>query len=290
MKIKFSLLLFLISIFVSCQSNNSIKKNLITGITTIGDGLSCSTVFLSDETNKIERTTFTYGERFYLNFDNITGFIKKNDYVFPGMRLTITDKAGDTLLFKNDMYEKNTSGFNLSPLLLRANIITGAPIHSKKEYNANVYIWDKIGKGTYNAKMKFKVIANDKLSIINEGVSYDELYLFSLEENAAIIDGEIKFDQTIYCMIEGLNGFKVENQKVAIGLKMIITDANGMVILNEEDLVGDMVINSLELTKQLAPKFTISPSNIKNPLTCEIMVWDKRSSNKLSISTRLNIK
>ena len=45
-----------------------------------------------------------------------------------------------------------------------------------------------------------------------------------------------------------------------------------------------------ELKKQIAPSVIFSGSEIKNPVTCEVTLWDKKSENKIKVSIDLDIK
>ena len=86
---KIFLCAFSVFAIISCEFSKSVNINLISGLSTAGDGLSCSNVYLSIGENEIKRTTFTYGEIFYLNFNNIEGFKREEENVFPGMKLLI---------------------------------------------------------------------------------------------------------------------------------------------------------------------------------------------------------
>ncbi|GAA3603127.1 hypothetical protein Q4Q39_13825 [Flavivirga amylovorans] len=140
MRIKILVVTFLLLAVFSCEFNKSVSKDLTTSLTTKGDGLSCDHVSLSDGTNKINRNSFVYGEKFYLNFNNIKGFEKVKNSVFPGMKLLILGKKGDTVMFSNDLYADNKKGFNVSPLLLQSVITVANPIHSNNEYEIFVNI------------------------------------------------------------------------------------------------------------------------------------------------------
>ena len=83
------LLLFLLVFVYSCNFAQSIEKDLETGLTTRGKGLSSEEVFLSDGENIIKRNTFTYGETFYVNFNGMDGFVREKGYAFPDMQLLI---------------------------------------------------------------------------------------------------------------------------------------------------------------------------------------------------------
>ena len=290
MNFKTFLIALLISPVISCEFNKSVNKDLITGLVTKGDGLSCESVYLSNSLDKINRSSFIYGEKIYVNFNDIDGFSKDGDNVFPGLQLLVLGMNGDTVMYHNDLYENNPDGFDISPLLLQGNITVAKPIHSGNEYTLFVSIWDKKGEGTYKAEMDFDVISNNQIKVENNSISYAEIYLFSQERNTVITGNEAKFNENIFMIFEGLEGFRIEDGKAAIGLSLKGKDAEGKVILNEDDLIGDLSMEASELKNQLAPNFIFSGSDIENPVTCEVMIWDKRSDNSIKAQIALNIQ
>ncbi len=286
---KLLVIILFVSSLVSCQTNVSVKKDLMTGLITKGNGISCENVYLSSGVEQLKRNSFTYGEKFYLNFDNTTGFEKQENKVFPGMELLITNRKGDTIMHKPDMYKENSNGIDISPLLLQANITAADPIHSGGKYTFFINIWDKKSTGTYSAEMDFDVQANDKIAINNNNISFDEIYLFSSETGNTIVDNNAKFDEKIYFVFEGLTGFYEEAGKSSIGLSMLAKDSEGNIILEEKDLLVDSNLERSEL-KKLAPNFIFSSSSIKSPISCEIHIWDKKSDSKIHALAKLNIK
>ncbi|HJX72271.1 MAG TPA: hypothetical protein VJ346_09970, partial [Bacteroidales bacterium] len=154
----------------------------------------------------------------------------------------------------------------------------------------NINIWDKKGEGTFTAKMDFDIISNKQIAIESNHVSYDEIYLFSKEREITITDNAAKFNENIYMIFEGLEGFKEEEGKVFIGLSMKIADSEGNLILNEDDLMGDSYMIASDIKSQLSPNFIFTGSDIKNPVNCEIVIWDKKGESKIKASVKLNIE
>src|SRR4030042_3433757 len=290
MKTKLLVITMLMFAILSCEFRKSVNKDLLTGLTTKGDKLSCDNVYLSDGEEKISRNSFTYGEKFYLNFENIEGFKKDGEYVFPGLQLIVVSQAGDTVMKYKDLYADYTNGMNISPLLLKAHLTVATPMHSNNKYSLNINIWDKKGEGTFTAKMDFDIVPNKQIEIESNHVSYDEIYLFSKEREITITDNAAKFNENIYMIFEGLEGFKEEEGKVFIGLSMKIADSEGNLILNEDDLMGDSYMIASDIKSQLSPNFIFTGSDIKNPVNCEIVIWDKKGESKIKASVKLNIE
>ncbi|HCC70013.1 MAG TPA: hypothetical protein DEQ09_02520 [Bacteroidales bacterium] len=275
---------------ISCDSGKSVSKDLITGLTTHGDGLSCEDVYLSDGEKGINRNTFTYGEIVYINFENIEGFKKNGENVFSGMKLYVLNQSEDTVLIYPNLYAEYQDGINISPLILQANLTFADPIHSDEEYTLHIDIWDKNGDGTFVASMDFDVNHDEQIMIDNENLSYKEVYLFSEGENKVLTQSTANYNENIYLIFEGLEGFVEENGMVFIGLGLKVMDSVGELIINKEDLIGDSGLESSQVKERLFPSFIISDTIISNPVTYEITIWDKKGENKITASVDLTLK
>jgi hypothetical protein len=282
--------LLLILTLAGCQFSKSVKKDLVSGLLTKGDGLSCEDVYLSVNTGKTNRNTFIYGEKLFINFNNIEGFNKENEYVFPGMRMFVISKTGDTVLQTNDLYGGYSEGIKLSPLLLIGDLTFASPMRSKDEYTLHVIIWDKKGKGKITATMDFKIVSNDQIKIEANKVTFNEIYLFSKERDAVITDNIIKFNENIYVIFEGLSGLMEINGLVFPGLGVSATDNEGKIILDYKDLFSDYSENGItesDFKTRVSAHFTIFDTKFKNPLHCNLIIWDKKSDNSIKASTDL---
>lgn len=283
-------ILFVFILFQSCEFNQSVKKDLITGLNTAGVGLSCDNVYLSIDNKKIQRNTFTYGETFFLNFNNISGFTKENGNVFPGMDLLIINETNDTILYETDMYADYTEGINLSPLLLQSNVVVADPILSNENYTFYVSIWDKKGTGVYKANMKFNVKSNKEIKLESKNIDYKEVYLFSENNRKTITDNKINLNDNVYIIFEGIEGMSEENGNVSVGLSIYAKDSNDNILINEADLIGDSPMTAAELKNQLAPNIIFTGSEIMSPVHCEVIIWDKKGENKIKANIDFTVK
>jgi hypothetical protein len=284
MKTKIFFLLFTLTL-TACNFSKSARIDLITGLTTTGDLLTCDDIFLTVNEEKVNSVTFTYGDEFLLNFNNIEGFTRENERVFPGMDLIVTNLTGDTMLVSKDLYKNYPDGINLASLMLQSKITAAAPIHSNGEYTLFVKIWDKKGSGTFNAKLNFKVAPSEKIVITPEVATYGEIYLFSEKSKRVINDNKIKLNENVYLLFEGLAGFKEVNGTVFPGLSIKASDEIGEQLLNYEDLFADNSetgFNASDFNLQVSSKLVFSSPEVKNPLHCKIVLWDKKSDAKIS--------
>lgn len=287
-------LLYLICLFfmLSCQFNKSVNKDLITGLYTTGDGLGAERVYLSTETEEIERTTFTYGEKIFVMFDDMSGFVKANDKVFPGMHLVVTGQAGDTVMQVADLYADNPEGFDITPLVLRTDLIVAAPIHSGKAYTWHIDIWDKKGKGKFSSTLDFNVIPNALIKV-ESNVSYDEIYLFTRERGRVLTDNMATSGEDTYILFEGLTGFNVENNFVFPGLSLRVTDQTGKALLEDMDLFEELSASGVlqsDFNQLISAQLSFPTASAETQVNCEALLWDKRGNGKVRVTTKLTLK
>jgi hypothetical protein len=288
-----NVIFIVIAVLVSCNTNKSVQKDLVSGLLTKGDGLSCDNIYLSVNDQKTNKSTFVYGQKLKMNFDNIKGFKEENGNVFPGMQIFITGKSGDTLLQSGDLYQMYDNGLNLSPLLLHADLTVATPISSDGDYTMFVNIWDKKGKGKFKGELDFKVVSNDKLKVDTEGVTFDEIYLFSNDRDAVITDNKIKFNENTSLIFEGLTGFMEENELVFPGMSLIARDNDNNTILEYDDLFAEYITQGISVSdfySGVSSYFTLEPGDLKVPLHFAVSVWDKKSEARISVETDLYVE
>jgi hypothetical protein len=291
MKKTFYVILFSM-VVTGCHFSKSVNKDLITGLTSTGNGLTCEDVNLMVNDKRKVTSSFSYGEKANLVFNDVKGFKLDNGKAFPLMQILVTSLNGDTVLFADDLYSEYADGMDFTPLKLTADLTVATPIKSGSEYQLKVFIKDRKGSGTYTSKLKFSVGRNDKIKAEPSNVSYDEIYLFSVgEESGRVInDGKIKFGDAIYLMVEGLKGFKEEDNMVFPGLSLKGTDSGGSVIFNYEDLFSDFITTGISVSDfitRISAHFVIKESKINNLLHLDLVLWDRKSEAKLRIETDL---
>ena len=286
---KISVLLSILMLSASCNFSRSINKDLVTGLLTKGNGLSCSKVYLSDGEGEIKRSEFTYGEKVYVVFEDIDGFKRTDGSAFPGMKLQVTDPEGNLLMDIEDLYKDYSEGVEHDPLELNTWISMADPIHSGRAYHLFIEIWDKQGEGIFSAEMDFTVERDKEIQADVQHVTYDEIYLYSESRNEVVLDHQAGFNETLLLMIEGLDGFHVVEDMVHAGLSLTISDAAGNQILNEQDLLAGSPIAATDFQERLVPNFVLTGTETLNPVTCLVQVWDKNSEARISISTKLQV-
>jgi hypothetical protein len=273
----------------SCEMNKSVKADLATGLSSKGDGLSCNDVFLTANDEKINRNEFVYGEKFELNFNNIEGFKEVSGGVFPGMKLLVIGKQGDTILYNADLYANLTDPTTIKPLQLNTSITIGNPFRSNSSYKAIVHIWDKKGKGTFDTEFEFNTVANKSVQITANGITANEIFLFNGERNAIVTSGKIPFETEITLVFDELQGYKSEDGQSELGMSMVIKDKNQEILLSEMDLLKEQKMNVMEQNKQLYGSF-ILPKDVKGPVLLEVVVWDKLGEGRIKVLAKLELE
>lgn len=292
MKTLLAILFLAILTATSCQFNQSTSVDLTSGLSTKGNGISCDKAHLSVDGKHISRSTFVYGERFYINFNGVNGFVKTGSNIFPGMKLTILDQNKDTILHNDDLYEKySDEGVKFAtPFLMNANIVTAQPMHSGEKYTLFLRIWDKKGSGTFKATMDFDIIANELIEVENTNLKYDEIYLFSEKENKVVVDNTAKLNEKLYIFFEGLEGFKEENGMAELGLKITAIDNAGTEVLNMDDLFYDTPAKVSDINGMVSANIIINSKTVNNPILWTTLIWDKNSDNKIEATVKMNFK
>ncbi|MDH4474097.1 MAG: hypothetical protein QE487_15925 [Fluviicola sp.] len=288
-KITYCFLLLSVIVFSSCEFNKSVKVDLTTGLTSKGSGLSCEDVFLTVNDEKANRNVFVFGEGFNINFNQIEGFKRLGNEVFPGMELLILDKQGDTILYNPDLYADYPDPITKTPLLLSTMITIGNPFRSNRSYTATVHIWDKKGKGTFDTKFKFTTIPNKSIETRSNGITANEVYLYDEEIDTVIASNKIPYDNEIMLAFDNLKGFKSKNNLCELGMRMVIEDKNGEPVLSEDDLLKDQTMDATQPNKQVFGSFKL-PKSVKGPVTLEVIVWDKIGTGKITTKAILDLK
>ena len=269
------------------------KKDFVSGLTSTGSGLTCEEVYLKVNDERTDRNSFIYGEVVNLVFEDVKGLKQENGKSFPKMQIIVNSLRGDTVFFADNLYSEYTEGMNFSPLQLTGDLTVAAPIKTGGEYLLTVIITDRKGAGIYLSKLKFSVKGNDKIKIEPLNVSYNEVYLYSQGKNKVINDGMISFDDNIYILAEGIKGFKEENGLVFPGISFRGSDASGKAIFNYEDMFSDYSTTGIavsDFNTKISAHFKLTGSEFNNPLHAVIIIWDKKSSARMKISTDMTVK
>jgi hypothetical protein len=262
-------------IAASCQVNKSFSTNPSIGLSTKGNGLSCDDVTLTNADGNVNSNEFVYGEKLEIHFNNMEGFTLRGKEAFPGMSLTVVSDKGDTILHNKDVYKDYPDKIDMSPLALTAYFTAANPLHSKKSYRLLIHIWDKKGKGTFDATLSFSIKPNPVLKHQTGKIKYDEIYLFDRAADRSITNDKIRPEQEIFVIFEGLKGFPAVNGKSDIVIAMTAKDDLGRLILDEKDLTNGIPLDETTVKGQIAPNVVFHAGQFKNPIKLDVRIYDR---------------
>ncbi len=285
-------ILFIALVFSACNFNQSINKDLITGATSRGDGLGCDDVSIQINGKTEKRNTFTYGEKVDFVFDGISGFKEENGKVYPEISMVVVKKENQIVLSEPNLLNL-TEGTNLSPLQLRANLITSFPYQNNEEYEVQLTIWDTKGEGKFTYNMPFTVQENKLLKIKSTNISYTSIFIWNKSENKVVSDNKMSKEQKYLLVLEGIDGLKIENEKIFPALSLLLTDAKGNMIISSPNLYEKYSngIDATTFTKgQIPITLTFGDGQIYNPYKLSVQLKDAKSEYKLDITTELELE
>ena len=133
------------------------------------------------------------------------------------------------------------------------------------------------------------MINDPNIIVKTNNVKVDEIYLYDAENNKVLYN-EIDINKNVYIQVERLKGFVPKDNEIFSGITLRVTGANGMVLMNEKDIVGDQSYPVEKFEHMVSPYFVVLGKDIKNPISCFCSVWDKQSSNSINIEFKVNVR
>lgn len=278
---RLTLLLSAIYLLNACNGSISVKEDLSNGMSISGVNLTCEDVqpYIGESISK--SSTYQYGTPISIKFSDIMGFESVNGRVFPGMKITVTNSAGESVFSMKDMYAEEKNGFPESADLdLTANLTLANPIFSGEEYVITVMIWDKKADGKFTAKYPISVEANENLVIeSNSGtLAMDEVYLWSEGSKQTIIDNVLTAGDKVYLIFDGmLPNFTEDEGVISPGMSIYVTDVDGKTVEMAGDLFGEYDETGMtaeDIGEKLSISFVV-PEVSRGPIHVTVEIWDK---------------
>lgn len=277
----------ILGLFMACNFNQSVSKDLMTGLTTRGEGLSAKEVYIADGEKKATDNTFLYGQKIYTNFVNMDGFVIENRQFFPEMQVVVVSKAGDTVLRNENML--GGKGLDASLSTLNGHVMLATPIQSGAEYTVAYTVSDTKSDAVFYSELDLKLKKDPNVRIKEEGLWAKETYIFNQDSGTVVTKGEIPFETNMLFDLQGLEGYEVVEGRANLGMSAIVIDADGQVILNRPDLLANRMLTDAEVKKGLASTLKIRKGNVVNPLKWKVEVWDKTNNAKITVEADLDI-
>ena len=276
----------------SCNFNKSINKDLDTGATSTGNGLSCDDIrVMMSDASVVSSNEFVDGSRVTISFNNMKGFTRIGKKVYIGMSIEVRSKSGKLIEQNNDLFA-DRQWFAIDPVSVSAYFNAEFNEQKDKDYIVKIRIWDKKGKGTFNYEMPYSVKPNEVLTIKSKGLSAESVELFDLDFGYRIVKNDLfQADQHEF-RFAGLRGFTEENGKAFVDGSVKITDADGKMILNAENLFSDYKesgISAKDVSELVSIKFNFGQDKVKSPVMIEAAVTDLKSGKSISAKTKMDL-
>jgi hypothetical protein len=277
----------------SYSKSKSVSKNFSLGLETFGKNLSCDKVDIYADDAVLSGNEVYYGQVLKFRFENLKGLKNVNGKIFPGLKMYVLNSKKDTMIVYEDLYEEYNGGLALDPFTALAEITVGNPIFSNADYTAHILIWDKKSKGnTFSSKFKFKPLPNKFNKITEKGVSAKEVYLFSKRTNEVLLKNEIKIMEQVYIYFNGVEGFTEVDNTIFAGASLKAIDGNNKVLMDKSDLFeeySESGIDAESFIELFSLSFYVIEKNVKNPITVQSKIWDKKSNSYLEFETQCTI-
>ncbi|GEM_PF-934776 len=290
----FALIVFVFTIFSSCDMRQSINQDLTTGAQSRGDGLSCQNVEIEINGKVESRNEFVYGEKVNLIFNDVQGLTKKNGKTFPGMSVYVVSNTSDTVLSEPDVLPEMVEGTTLFPLKLTAFFNALMEYKDGQEYTVHAKIWDRKGDGTFTYEMPFTIVPNDVLTIEENGLEFASIYLWDETEKLVVANKKVNQSSTLMLLLDEVKGMSVQNGMSFPALSLQIVDDSGNEILFNENLLSQFAttgVREVDLTEgQLHATITFTEGSISNPCKLKAVLSDLKSDKKIEVKGELVIQ
>lgn len=283
-------ILSIILVYTSCQFNQNVHTDLITGAYSRGDGIGSDNVTININGKVEKRNEFIFGEKINFIFNNIIGLTNIENKTYPGLSMHIVKNEKDTVLSYSNLLKNLDDGTNLSPLQLQAKLDATLPYKNNEKYKVYITIWDKKGDGKFMYDLPFTIKENDLFTIKNNGIKYSNIYLWNETLKQAVFDRNVSSEHTFIVILDNIEGLELYNKKVFPIFSIDLVDSNENKIISIPNLLHDFEtegINPLDLKSQLVAKITLPKSEVQNPCKLIVNLKDKLSSKGINISTDL---
>lgn len=291
-KIKPLILIIGFFIFNSCQFNQSVNTDLITGAYSRGNGIGTDDVNIEINGKIEKRNEYIYGEKVNFIFNNVSGLTSLNNKSYPGLSMYIVKNKKDTILSNSNLLKNLENGTDHSPLQLQANFTAALPFKNNEKYKLFINIWDKKGDGKFTYELPFSIKENNLLSIENKGIKYSNIYLWNETIKQPVFNKNISTNDLLILVFDNIDGLDIINDKVFPIFSIELTDNVGNKIISNPNLLENYInegINPEDLKKQLTAKLTFTKGVINNPCKLTVKLKDNNSSKEINIRTELKI-
>ena len=132
--------------FVLCACNFSVgtKKDFGTGLSYKYNGFAVDEVLLVGPDNTaMSSNEVALNSKVGIVVQGLTNYQLKEDKAYPGIQLSVTDKAGTAVIDEADLFA-NSEGYSTDDAsVLRGTVTVGDPMKAGETYHMKMRVWDK---------------------------------------------------------------------------------------------------------------------------------------------------
>ncbi len=292
-RIASSIILILFLLFSSCEFNQSIHTDFLTGATSRGNGISCEHVDIIINEKIETRNTFTFGENVVIYFYQMDGFEQFEGKIFSGLSLTILNSKNDTLVNYLDLLSENEEGLDYQDSSITASFNVISKSEENEELKLYIKIWDKKGEGTFDYTLPFYIKQNEFLEVETSGLEFDQVYLWNKTKKIVIVDNILNSEDETQIFFNGIRGFTEKEGMVYPKFQIEIIDNNENIVISSENLLSKFEQTGIVLAdfenNPVFATFSFVDGQIYNPVKMKVMISDINSEKFIKLTTDLEI-
>lgn len=254
----------------------------------IPGGLNCERIYLSVDGSE-RGNKFMYGENIQMNFIDLEGLQLDYDRYTVRPSFLCTELNGDTVLYypyeNEDQYtdyvwDEEVEIYNAISLIF--------PLESNRKYYFYSYFRDEESGNEIGGKVLIEIKENRAIKMENRGIKFSEMHLWDIDEEVYVTDNYIYSNESYLFGGRNIRGFEVFDGYIDIGMSITMSDDDGEEFYYSGDLYeDDGKILYADVQDELNAEFTVYDTY--EWVTIEVRIWDKNTTNSLTISAKLNM-
>jgi hypothetical protein len=130
----------------ACNFSVGTNKDLATGLSYSYNGFAVERVVLvGPDNNPMSDNEVVLNSQVTIVVKGLTNYELKDEKVFPGLMMVVTDKAGTAVINEADLFASGTEGYPAADASTLSGIVTVAnPMVSGETYHVKIKVWDKV--------------------------------------------------------------------------------------------------------------------------------------------------
>jgi len=130
----------------ACNFSAGTNKDFATGLSYSYNGFRVDRVVLIGPDNTVMSSNeVVLNSEIAVLVEGLANYELKDEKAFPGMMMTVTDKAGVAVISEADLFAGGKEGYPaVDAAVLRGTITIGSPMVSGETYHAKIRVWDKV--------------------------------------------------------------------------------------------------------------------------------------------------